>query len=167
MTRSLPYSPTRPLDYEYDHSKLETTMKHLPFFFRQAMANMNRNRQRTIFVLFCIAVGVAAIVSLRTLGLMIGDSLTQNLQQDNRGDLSASVPVTAIMGVGEFDPELINRGSSMFISPSFSQVGLERMAAWADENGYEMTVASRNSDTDRIRLNQNDSQPESILAFFY
>lgn len=166
MTRSLPYSPTRPLDYEYDHSKLETTMKHLPFFFRQAMANMNRNRQRTIFVLFCIAVGVAAIVSLRTLGLMIGDSLTQNLQQDNRGDLSASVPVTAIMGVGEFDPELINRGSSMFISPSFSQVGLERMAAWADENGYEMTVASRNSDTDRIRLNQNDSQPESILAFF-
>ncbi|MCB1041576.1 MAG: hypothetical protein KDC35_01465, partial [Acidobacteria bacterium] len=140
-------------------------MKHIPFFFRQAFANMDRNRQRTLFVLFCIAVGVAAIVSLRTLGLMIGDSLTQNLQQDNRGDLSVTIPVEAVLGTGSYDSDLIQPGETMFNSPTFSQSGIERMREWADENGYEMTVASRQNDTSRIRLNKDNSQPESILAF--
>lgn len=141
-------------------------MKHIPFFFRQAFANMNRNRQRTVFVLFCIAVGVAAIVSLRTLGLMIGDSLTQNLQQDNRGDISVTIPVEAALGGGGYDPELIQPGETMFNAPTFSQAGVAQMREWAEANGYEMTVASRASDTDRIRLNEENSQPESILAFF-
>ena len=141
-------------------------MKHIPFFFRQALANMNRNRQRTLFVLFCIAVGVAAIVSLRTLGLMIGDSLTQNLQQDNRGDLSVTIPVEAALGTGGYDPEMIQPGATMFNSPTFSQTGVARMQAWAAANEYEMSVASRASDTDRIRLNEANSQPESILAYF-
>ena len=30
-------------------------MGNIPFFVRQAFLNMNRNRQRTLFVLFCIA----------------------------------------------------------------------------------------------------------------
>lgn len=67
-------------------------MKHLGFYFRHALSHMNRNRQRTLFVLFCIAVGVAAVVSLRTLGLMIGDALTGNLQETNRGDIVITPP---------------------------------------------------------------------------
>jgi ABC-type antimicrobial peptide transport system permease subunit len=141
-------------------------MKHIPFFFRQALANMNRNRQRTLFVLFCIAVGVAAIVSLRTLGLMIGDSLTQNLQQDNRGDLAVTVPLEATLGGGTYDPDLIDKGATLFTPPTFSSQGVAEMRGWAEANGYEMSVASRASDTDRIRLNEDNSQPESILAFF-
>ena len=66
-------------------------MSNLRFFVRQALSNLVRNRQRTLFVLFCIGVGVAAVVSLRTVGLMIGDGLNRNLQADNRGDLAVTL----------------------------------------------------------------------------
>ena len=62
-------------------------MRFLFFFLRQARSSLTHDRQRTIFVLFCIAVGVASIVALRTVGLMIGEGVTSNLQADNRGDI--------------------------------------------------------------------------------
>ena len=54
-------------------------MKHWSFFLRQSFASFVHNRQRTFFVLFCIAVGVASVVSLRTVGLRICGWLTRIL----------------------------------------------------------------------------------------
>ena len=67
-------------------------MRNLLFFIHHAVVHLNRERQRTLFVLFCIAAGVASVVSLRTLGLMVTDALTRDLQASNRGDIAINVP---------------------------------------------------------------------------
>ncbi len=61
------------------------------FYFRHSFNDLRVNGQRTFFALLCIAAGVAAVVSLQTVALMIGDTLTGNLQATNRGDIQASL----------------------------------------------------------------------------
>lgn len=60
------------------------------FYLRHSFNDLRVNGRRTAFALLCIAAGVSAIVSLQTLGFMIGDTLTGNLQQSNRGDIRLS-----------------------------------------------------------------------------
>ncbi|GAB4318543.1 MAG: hypothetical protein Kow00117_08580 [Phototrophicales bacterium] len=62
-------------------------LERLAFYFRHSTNDLRVNGQRTLFALLCIAAGVAAIVSLQTLAVMIENTLTGNLQQQNRGDL--------------------------------------------------------------------------------
>ncbi|HVO42840.1 MAG TPA: FtsX-like permease family protein, partial [Aggregatilineales bacterium] len=62
-------------------------MKHLLFYVRHSWRDMTRNGRRTVFALFCIAAGVAAIVALRSLALMIGDSLVANIAGTYHGDI--------------------------------------------------------------------------------
>lgn len=127
-------------------------MRHIGFYLRHALAHMNRNRQRTLFVLFCIAVGVAAVVSLRTLGLMIEDALTGNLQAENRGDIVVTAPdaLSSLTGESEVDPALID-GGGLFEPATFSAEGLAQIGAWAAENGYEISPAVRNQIAGRVR----------------
>lgn len=122
-------------------------MGNIPFFIRQAFLNMNRNRQRTLFVLFCIAVGVGAVVSLRSLGLMIGEALTGNLQAENRGDIviAPGSPLQNLMGGEGVDPVLVEGGSNLFAPVTFSQIGIDQIRGWADDNGFEMLVGTRNA----------------------
>lgn len=63
----------------------------LRFYFRHSLNDLRVNGRRTFFALLCIAAGVAAIVSLQTLGAMISDTLTGNLQNLNRGDIKAQL----------------------------------------------------------------------------
>jgi putative ABC transport system permease protein len=65
-------------------------LQKLRFYTRHSFNDLRVNGQRTIFALLCIAAGVAAIVSLQTLGVMIKDTLTGNLQESNRGDIRIS-----------------------------------------------------------------------------
>ena len=64
-------------------------IEKLRFYTRHSLNDLRVNGQRTIFALLCIAAGVAAIVSLQTLGVMIEDTLTGSLQEANRGDMRA------------------------------------------------------------------------------
>lgn len=57
------------------------------FYIKHSMNDLRVNGQRTLFAILCIAVGVAAIVSLQTLGVMIQDTLTGNLRESNKGDI--------------------------------------------------------------------------------
>ncbi len=61
------------------------------FYIHHSLNDLYVNGQRTLFALLCIAAGVAAIVSLQTLGVMIEDSLTGSLQESNGGDLQLRV----------------------------------------------------------------------------
>lgn len=61
--------------------------ERLHFYIRHSLNDLRVNRQRSFFALLCIAAGVAAIVSLQTVGTMIDDSLSGSLQESNRGDL--------------------------------------------------------------------------------
>jgi len=62
-------------------------LEKLLFYTRHSFNDLRVNGQRTIFALLCVAAGVAAIVSLQTLGVMIEDSLTGNLQESNKSDI--------------------------------------------------------------------------------
>ncbi|MCC6616540.1 MAG: ABC transporter permease [Anaerolineae bacterium] len=65
-------------------------MTQLVFYLRYAARNLSRNLRWTLFAVFSIGAGVAAIVALRSLGLAIGDSLVDNARISNRGDITIS-----------------------------------------------------------------------------
>lgn len=50
--------------------------------------SLRRGGQRTLLAIFCIAVGVMAIVALQLAGLMVGNDLTGNVRLSNGGDVS-------------------------------------------------------------------------------
>jgi ABC-type antimicrobial peptide transport system permease subunit len=73
-------------------------IEQIRFYFGHSLNDLRVNGQRTFFALLCIAAGVAAIVSLQTLAVMIGDTLTTNLQESNRGDIQLRLDPTLNMG---------------------------------------------------------------------
>lgn len=147
-------------------------MSNLRFYFRHAVNNMNRNRQRTLFVLFCIAAGVAAVVSLRTLGVMIGDAVTGNLQSELRADMTITPDMSinmGAMGMGSDEDsaenELITPGGQ-FQPATFSDIGVERITAWAEANGYAISPAQRNSQPLQSRRAENPENAELTTLYF-
>jgi len=109
-------------------------LRAIGFYFRYALLNLRRSMRWTIFAAFCIAAGVAAIVALRTLGLSIGDSLTDNVRANNHGDLSISKDLSSPMGfnfgdVGG-DPD----------ADGFLPGQLEAVEAWAAENDARLSA---------------------------
>lgn len=142
-------------------------MKHLPFYLRQAFANLRHNPQRTIFVLFCIAVGVAAVVSLRTVGMMIGEGLTQNLQADNRGDLVLAPPITDDRFTeAKHDPSLVEDGGD-FSQTTFSEHALAEFRSWATEKDCRMSLALRHLKPASVYpIAERDSAPITAAVFF-
>ncbi len=63
------------------------SLERLRFYLKHSINDLIVNGRRTLFGLFCISSGVAAIVGLLTLGVMVDDSLTGDLQESNRGDI--------------------------------------------------------------------------------
>ena len=66
-------------------------------YLRSAIRSLRRGGQRSLLAVFCIAVGVMAVVALRLASDMIALSLTSNLRSVLGGDLalqSTSVPLT-------------------------------------------------------------------------
>lgn len=59
----------------------------LRLYWSYASRALARGGQRTLLALFCIAVGVMAIVALQLVGLSINDALTSNIVEANGGDL--------------------------------------------------------------------------------
>ena len=128
-------------------------MERLLFFIRHAFVHLVREKQRTLFVLFCIAAGVAAVVSLRTLGLMMQETLTGNLQADNRGDLNISTPAsvdaddTVLMPDGsetKVDRSLLDIQGSGNQTITLSRAGQMRLQNWAAAHGFEIQFSWNN-----------------------
>ena len=57
-------------------------------YWSYATRSLARGRQRTLLAIFCIAVGVMAIVSLQLVGNMVNHALTDNIRAANGGDLA-------------------------------------------------------------------------------
>ena len=67
-------------------------------YFHYTSRSLLRGGQRTILAVFCVAVGVMAIVSLQLVGFMLQNSLTANVRDTNGGDIAVtaqSVPLSA------------------------------------------------------------------------
>jgi len=59
-------------------------------YFNYTSRSLLRGGQRTLLALFCVAVGVMAIVALQLVGLMINNALTSNVRDANGGDIAVS-----------------------------------------------------------------------------
>ncbi|MGO8950507.1 MAG: ABC transporter permease [Ktedonobacterales bacterium] len=74
-------------------------MNRLKLYWNYASRSLRRGGQRTLLAIFCIAVGVMAIVSLELVGNMVSTALTGNVRGGNGGDISVRNDITA------FDPQ--------------------------------------------------------------
>src|SRR5437588_9355385 len=59
-------------------------------YFNYTSRSLLRGGQRTILAIFCVAVGVMAIVALQLVGEMINGALTGNVSDANGGDIAAT-----------------------------------------------------------------------------
>ncbi len=57
-------------------------------YFNYASRSLVRGGQRTMLAIFCIAIGVLAIVALQLVGLMINNAFTVNVRDANGGDIA-------------------------------------------------------------------------------
>ncbi|MCU0498883.1 MAG: ABC transporter permease [Anaerolineae bacterium] len=120
------------------------------FYFDHAFNDLRVNGQRTFFALLCIAAGVAAIVSLQTLAVMIEDTLTTNLQANNRGDLQLELRANfgdaaeTDLDQGVSDGYLTREAGGLFgfggANYYLSAEGFDRLRLWFEQN-YPNQVA--------------------------
>ncbi len=107
-------------------------IEKLRFYLRHSLNDLRVNGQRTLFALLCIAAGVAAIVSLQTLGVMIEDTLTGSVQESNRGDIRLTPSGSrAEQQRGVEDGNLIPGDD--FTESKFSLQMVEQVRQWLDE----------------------------------
>src|SRR5437016_10916835 len=59
-------------------------------YFNYTTRSLLRGGQRSILAVFCVAVGVMAIVSLQLVGQMINGAFTSNVRDANGGDLAVT-----------------------------------------------------------------------------
>ncbi len=59
-------------------------------YFNYTTRSLWRGGQRTVLAVFCVAVGVMAIVALQLVGLMINNALTSNVRDANGGDIAVT-----------------------------------------------------------------------------
>ncbi len=62
-------------------------------YFNYTSRSLLRGGQRTVLAIFCVAVGVMAIVSLQLVGFMLQSSLTSNTRDANGGDIAVTAQV--------------------------------------------------------------------------
>jgi putative ABC transport system permease protein len=66
------------------------------FYWNYATRSLRRGGQRTLLAIFCVAVGVLAIVALQLVGNMVNASITGNVVANNGGDLNISASVAPL-----------------------------------------------------------------------
>ena len=104
-------------------------MEQFFFYFRYALRNLTRGGRWTIFAMLCISAGVATVVSLRSLGLSIEDSLLNNVRITNKGDFWLQRGSSDPFG---FDDEEDER--------FFSTGELQQVTNWVEEQQAEMSL---------------------------
>src|SRR5258708_5987962 len=67
-------------------------------YFNYTSRSLFRGGQRTVLALFCVAVGVMAIVALQLVGIMINDAMTANVRDANGGGIN----ITSCSGTKSF-----------------------------------------------------------------
>ena len=85
-------------------------MNRVKLYWNYATRSLRRGGQRTVLALFCIAVGVMAIVSLQLVGNMVNTALTGNVRASNGGDISVRNDITPFnpQQLAIFDQEKAN-----------------------------------------------------------
>ncbi|MGH2508067.1 MAG: FtsX-like permease family protein, partial [Ktedonobacteraceae bacterium] len=61
-------------------------------YLQYTSRSLVRGGQRTMLAVFCVAVGVMAVVGLQLVGFMLQSSLTSNVRETNGGDIALTAP---------------------------------------------------------------------------
>ena len=69
-----------------------------PFYIRYTLRSLVRGGTRTVLAVFCIGVGVMAIIALQLAGLTIGRSFTDDIRAINHGDISMDASTAPLSG---------------------------------------------------------------------
>ncbi len=116
-------------------------IEQLRFYVRHSLNDLRVNKQRTLFALLCIAAGVAAIVSLQTLGVMIEDTLTGSLQESNKGDIRISPSDTdSSNAVQRGKDEGVIATGGLFGGNIFTPEGVQIIGDWFAEHYPGSTI---------------------------
>lgn len=127
------------------------------FYLQYAARNLWRNRRWSPFAVFSIAAGVATIVALRSLGLAIGDSLTNNVRSTNHGDVTMTRGFTG--GFMSFTPP--------DDAPVFSMEEIQRVADWVNERGGQMSAYTSSSAVQVTAVGTTSAgRPQFITSYF-
>lgn len=118
-------------------------IEQFQFYTQHSLNDLRVNGQRTFFALLCIAAGVAAIVSLQTLGGMISNTLTGNLQQNNRSDIRFT-PMSDFSDKNDVLQQGVDSGvlsadtmtffGQQMVEYNISSDGLRTLEQWAEAN---------------------------------
>jgi ABC-type antimicrobial peptide transport system permease subunit len=95
----------------------------LVLYFRYATRSLRRGGQRTLLGIFCIAVGVMAVVALWLAGNMISATLTSNIREDNGGDVSV---VSTALPLTRSDLTNVSRLQQAGVIQQYLPIGVER-----------------------------------------
>ncbi len=102
-------------------------LHRLRFYFLYALRNIKRGGRWTTLAVLCITAGVATVVALRSLGLAVGDTLTNNVRIEVKGDLLIRND-SIFGGFGSNDPN------------AFSPRALADLLAWAEAQGAQTSA---------------------------
>ncbi|MBN1964072.1 MAG: ABC transporter permease, partial [Anaerolineae bacterium] len=107
-------------------------LEQLRFYLSYSINDLRATKRQTVFAVLCIAVGVAAIVSLQTLGVMIQDTFSGSLQESNLADIRVlAEPRTSVSA------EVARQGQATgMVSPqnSLRMTGVYQIENWLQEN---------------------------------
>lgn len=129
-------------------------IQRLNFYFTYALRNIQRGGRWTTLAILCITAGVSTVVALRSLGLAIGDTLTQNVRVETKGDILLAND-GLFTGFGGDDLGAIRPRQ------------MERLMTWVDEQG---ATASAFMSGNNIQVTKTDAgtfgRPSFIGSYF-
>jgi putative ABC transport system permease protein len=109
-------------------------------YFNYTSRSLVRGGQRTILAIFCVAVGVMAIVSLQLVGQMINNALTSNVRDANGGDLQVTSQTAPFKQSDlSYFAQLKNKGTITDFSPVINSSATTGAAATAGSS-FELRI---------------------------
>ena len=99
-------------------------------YFNYTSRSLWRGGQRTILALFCVAVGVMAIVALQSVGQMVNNAFTSNVRDTNGGDIAVSTySIPFVQSDLAFFNTLKSNGTITSYTPIIGVTGSNGLAA--------------------------------------
>ncbi|GAC1624059.1 MAG: hypothetical protein NVS4B11_19180 [Ktedonobacteraceae bacterium] len=116
----------------------------LGLYWAYATRSLLRGGQRTVLAIFCVAVGVMAIVALQLVGLSINQALVGNIVEANGGDLRVNAGVSPLRKRDlPFFDQLKQRKSIMDYATSYNAGGTITLPS-GDEQTFNIVAVSSN-----------------------
>ncbi len=116
----------------------------LGLYWSYATRSLLRGGQRTVLAIFCVAVGVMAIVALQLVGLSVNQALVGNIVEANGGDLRVNAGVSPLRKRDlPFFDQLKQHGSITDYATSYTTGGTITTSS-GDEQTFSVVAVSNN-----------------------